>query len=246
MNKKGRLLNEEGEAVGELVEGDIIDCVRQRVNGNGEVVDEYGRVVGTVRVIQPSTDFAARPMYLSAYNDAHVEGNILSRSTGHSQTSSVALSSPGDQGSSIDEHQQSEEYNSSGASEASAEVSRNVTDLKAKRILGIIPSQSTTPTVDFDEKEKKTKLEDQPKAANTPPLIDLGDNPASPHPQSQGHGGRRPVAARTVRARRLSRRFHRARGRPAPAGRRAPPHEGEARRRRQAWPRLRSRPVGVS
>ncbi|QIX00064.1 hypothetical protein AMS68_005581 [Peltaster fructicola] len=51
VNKRGRILDEEGDPIGELVEGDIIDCVRQKVNGFGEVLDEYGRVVGRVRTL---------------------------------------------------------------------------------------------------------------------------------------------------------------------------------------------------
>lgn len=38
VNKRGKILDEEGEVVGELVEGDIIDCVRQRCNAYGEVL----------------------------------------------------------------------------------------------------------------------------------------------------------------------------------------------------------------
>ncbi|KAF7196285.1 hypothetical protein HII31_02352 [Pseudocercospora fuligena] len=51
VNKKGKILDEEGDPIGELVEGDLLDCVRQKVNGSGEVLDEYGRVVGTVRTV---------------------------------------------------------------------------------------------------------------------------------------------------------------------------------------------------
>lgn len=58
VNKKGRILDEEGDPIGELVEGDLLDCVRQKANAKGEVLDEYGRVVGVVRTIaasQPSS-----------------------------------------------------------------------------------------------------------------------------------------------------------------------------------------------
>ncbi|KAM3416208.1 hypothetical protein BST61_g7814 [Cercospora zeina] len=50
VNKKGKILDEEGDAIGELVDGDLLDCVRQKANANGEVIDEYGRVVGRVRI----------------------------------------------------------------------------------------------------------------------------------------------------------------------------------------------------
>ncbi|KAK5127880.1 hypothetical protein LTR85_004997 [Meristemomyces frigidus] len=51
VNKRGKILDEEGEAIGELCEGDIMDCVRQRVNAYGEVQDDYGSIVGRVRPI---------------------------------------------------------------------------------------------------------------------------------------------------------------------------------------------------
>ncbi|KAF2768624.1 hypothetical protein EJ03DRAFT_115502 [Teratosphaeria nubilosa] len=52
VNKRGNVLDEEGDVIGVLYEGDIIDCVRQRVNGYGEVLDDYGTVVGRVRTVQ--------------------------------------------------------------------------------------------------------------------------------------------------------------------------------------------------
>ncbi|KAH9827663.1 Protein of unknown function (DUF3659) [Teratosphaeria destructans] len=52
VNKRGNILDEEGDIIGVLYEGDIIDCVRQRVNGYGEVLDDYGTVVGRVRTVQ--------------------------------------------------------------------------------------------------------------------------------------------------------------------------------------------------
>lgn len=51
VNKKGLILNEEGDPIGELVEGDILDCVREKANAHGDVLDEYGRVVGKVRTL---------------------------------------------------------------------------------------------------------------------------------------------------------------------------------------------------
>ncbi|GAB7360193.1 hypothetical protein MBLNU230_g7955t1 [Neophaeotheca triangularis] len=48
VNKSGRILDEEGDPIGELVEGNIVDCVRQKANANGEVLDEHGAVVGRV------------------------------------------------------------------------------------------------------------------------------------------------------------------------------------------------------
>jgi len=52
VNTQGLVLNEEGEVIGNLIEGDIIDCVRQKINAYGEVVDEFGTVVGAVRPVE--------------------------------------------------------------------------------------------------------------------------------------------------------------------------------------------------
>ena len=51
VNRRGQVLDEEGDVVGELFEGDIIDCVRQKVNAHGDVVDEFGTPVGRVRPV---------------------------------------------------------------------------------------------------------------------------------------------------------------------------------------------------
>lgn len=51
VNKRGLILDEEGDPIGELFEGDIIDCVRQKADAYGDVLDEYGRVVGRVRTL---------------------------------------------------------------------------------------------------------------------------------------------------------------------------------------------------
>ncbi|CZT14924.1 uncharacterized protein RCC_00855 [Ramularia collo-cygni] len=50
VNKKGKVLDEEGDVIGELVEGDLLDCVRQKLNANGEVLDDVGKVVGSVKL----------------------------------------------------------------------------------------------------------------------------------------------------------------------------------------------------
>lgn len=56
VNKRGKILDEEGDPIGELVEGDIIDCVRQKANAFGQVLDDYGRVVGRVVTINRAAD----------------------------------------------------------------------------------------------------------------------------------------------------------------------------------------------
>ncbi|KAK4561825.1 hypothetical protein LTR86_004504 [Recurvomyces mirabilis] len=56
VNKRGKVLDEEGDVIGELVDGDIMDCVRQRCNAYGEVLDDRGRVVGRVQTLDRSMD----------------------------------------------------------------------------------------------------------------------------------------------------------------------------------------------
>jgi hypothetical protein len=51
VNKRRLILDEEGDPIGELCEGDIVDCVRKKADANGAVLDEHGRVVGRVRTL---------------------------------------------------------------------------------------------------------------------------------------------------------------------------------------------------
>ncbi|KAL8743245.1 MAG: hypothetical protein Q9190_004383 [Brigantiaea leucoxantha] len=52
VNKKGQVLNEDGEPIGELSEGELSECAGKKINANGEVVDKDGNVLGKVSVIQ--------------------------------------------------------------------------------------------------------------------------------------------------------------------------------------------------
>ncbi|KAK4551302.1 hypothetical protein LTR86_011244 [Recurvomyces mirabilis] len=56
VNRRRKILDEEGEVIGELVDGDIMDCVRQQVNAYGEVLDDHGRVVGRVQTLGQSME----------------------------------------------------------------------------------------------------------------------------------------------------------------------------------------------
>lgn len=51
INKKGKILNEDGEEIGELVDGDLEKCKGLKCNANGEVLDKNGKVVGRVRTL---------------------------------------------------------------------------------------------------------------------------------------------------------------------------------------------------
>jgi Protein of unknown function (DUF3659) len=51
VNKKGQILDEEGEPIGELVDGDLEKCAGLKCNSKGEVLDKNGKVVGRVRTL---------------------------------------------------------------------------------------------------------------------------------------------------------------------------------------------------
>ena len=51
VNKKGEVLNEDGEPIGRLVEGEIKDTAGKKINDQGEVLDKDGNVIGRVEVI---------------------------------------------------------------------------------------------------------------------------------------------------------------------------------------------------
>ncbi|KAL4801873.1 hypothetical protein BDV18DRAFT_167221 [Aspergillus unguis] len=52
----GKILDSDGNPIGEVVEGDPEDLVGQTVNGNGEIVDEDGDLIGRVDLIQQKTE----------------------------------------------------------------------------------------------------------------------------------------------------------------------------------------------
>ena len=51
VNKKGQVLNEDGEPIGELVDGELSECAGKKCNDNGEVLDADGNIVGRVRTL---------------------------------------------------------------------------------------------------------------------------------------------------------------------------------------------------
>ncbi|KAK3628176.1 hypothetical protein LTR56_018788 [Elasticomyces elasticus] len=53
VNKNGQILDEDGEVIGELVDGELADCKGKKVNEKGEVLDKEGNVIGHVRTTAP-------------------------------------------------------------------------------------------------------------------------------------------------------------------------------------------------
>ncbi|KAF2132550.1 hypothetical protein P153DRAFT_393528 [Dothidotthia symphoricarpi CBS 119687] len=51
VNKKGQVLNEDGEPIGELTEGEASECAGKKINEKGEVVDKDGNVLGKVKTL---------------------------------------------------------------------------------------------------------------------------------------------------------------------------------------------------
>jgi hypothetical protein len=51
VNKKGQVLDEDGEPIGELVEGELSECAGKKINEKGEVLDKDGNVIGKVRTL---------------------------------------------------------------------------------------------------------------------------------------------------------------------------------------------------
>jgi hypothetical protein len=52
LNKKGKILDDEGEILAELVEGDVKACAGKIPNENGEITDSEGNVIGRVQVVE--------------------------------------------------------------------------------------------------------------------------------------------------------------------------------------------------
>ncbi|KAK5047401.1 hypothetical protein LTR16_011146, partial [Cryomyces antarcticus] len=50
LNKKGLVLDEEGDEIGHLVEGDLADCAGKMINDKGEVLNKKGKPIGKVEI----------------------------------------------------------------------------------------------------------------------------------------------------------------------------------------------------
>jgi hypothetical protein len=61
VNKKGQVLDEEGEPIGELIEGDAKECAGKKINDKGEVVDKDGKVLGKVKALPKMVDQEPEP-----------------------------------------------------------------------------------------------------------------------------------------------------------------------------------------
>ncbi|KAM0716560.1 hypothetical protein Q7P37_008005 [Cladosporium fusiforme] len=99
VNRRGLILDEEGDPIAELYEGDIIDCVRQRADAYGNVLDEYGRIVGRVRTLSAAAHEPFLRPFAPNVNDA--------RTIQHEAISPLSQTSPNTEAPDFgNEHQQ--------------------------------------------------------------------------------------------------------------------------------------------
>ena len=61
VNKKGEVVNEDGDAIAKLVEGDLEACKGKKLNAQGEVLDAEGNVIGKVELIPEAFPDAVQP-----------------------------------------------------------------------------------------------------------------------------------------------------------------------------------------
>ncbi|KAI4128839.1 MAG: hypothetical protein LQ338_002539, partial [Usnochroma carphineum] len=71
VNKKGQVLNEDGEPIGQLVEGEASECAGKKINDQGEVLDKDGKVIGKVEVVQgEAADTAMKELHPEMLEEA--------------------------------------------------------------------------------------------------------------------------------------------------------------------------------
>jgi Protein of unknown function (DUF3659) len=58
VNKKGEVLDEEGEPIGKLIQGELADVAGKKINEKGEIVDKDGNVIGKVELLQKAEEAA--------------------------------------------------------------------------------------------------------------------------------------------------------------------------------------------
>ena len=61
VNKKGEVVNEDGDPIAKLVEGDLDACKGKKINADGEVIDAEGNVIGKVELIPEAFPGAVQP-----------------------------------------------------------------------------------------------------------------------------------------------------------------------------------------
>ena len=74
VNKKGEVVNEDGDAVAKLSEGELDKCIGKKSNANGEVLDSEGNVIGKLELIGQAAEDAAEAAKQAGPDMSIVEG----------------------------------------------------------------------------------------------------------------------------------------------------------------------------
>jgi len=61
VNKKGEVVNEDGDTVGRLTEGELLNCAGKKIDDDGDVVDGKGAKVGHVSLLEDIPDPEPEP-----------------------------------------------------------------------------------------------------------------------------------------------------------------------------------------
>lgn len=77
VNKKGKIIDEDGEEIGELRDGDLATCAGKKVNEKGEVLDKSGNVIGHVNVVRNEASEAATKALLEELGELQQEKSNL-------------------------------------------------------------------------------------------------------------------------------------------------------------------------
>lgn len=59
VNKKGEVLDEDGEPIAKLSEGELTQCAGKKINDKGEIIDKEGNVIGKVELLKKEDEEAA-------------------------------------------------------------------------------------------------------------------------------------------------------------------------------------------
>ncbi|KAK3709259.1 hypothetical protein LTR37_010997 [Vermiconidia calcicola] len=73
VNKKGKILDEDGEEIGELRDGNLADCAGKKANERGEVLDKGGNVIGHVNPVPGEAAEAATKALLEELGEAQLK-----------------------------------------------------------------------------------------------------------------------------------------------------------------------------
>ncbi|KAK3716715.1 hypothetical protein LTR37_006345 [Vermiconidia calcicola] len=73
VNKKGKIIDEDGEEIGELRDGNLADCAGKKANDKGEVLDKGGNVIGHVNPVRGEAAEAATKALLEELGEAQLK-----------------------------------------------------------------------------------------------------------------------------------------------------------------------------